>query len=136
MNLPQIAEQWQEPSVLDGHTVGSLAAHLARAVFTVQRYLEAPAGVGEPTTAAGYLMAVLGDADPIDSDLRSRIVELVIHLDDVCLSVGTEPPEDMGAAFDITAAVLGQVALRRTGPWATLRSLARSERHPAAVRAL
>ncbi len=73
LNLREIADQWHEPSVLDGHTVGSLAAHLARAVFTVQRYLEAPAGVGEPTTSAGYLMAVLGDADPIDSDLHRAV---------------------------------------------------------------
>lgn len=145
------------------------------------------------TTAAGYVVAVLGDADPIDSDLhrgvrerarteaeaghadlcarlararselaetlpvrdltqpitvldgivlpleeylRSRIVEMVIHLDDLCISVGAEPPDDLDAAFDIAAAVLVHVAVRRTGPWATLRSLARRERHPAAIRAL
>jgi hypothetical protein len=193
VNRPEIADQWHEPSVLDGHSVGSLAAHVARSVFTVQRYLVAPAGSGEPTTAAGYLVMVLADADPIDSDLhravrqrardeaeaghaelcdrfararcelaetlpacdltqritvldgivipleeylRSRIVELVIHLDDLCMSVGAEPPDDLDDAFDIAAAVLAQVAVRRTGPWATLRSLARRERHPAAVRAL
>lgn len=193
LNRPEIEEQWNEPSALDGHTIGSLAAHLARSVFTVQRYLEAPAGAGEPTTAAGYLVAALGDADPIDSDLhrgvrerardeaaaghadlcarfgrarhdlaetlpacdltqpitvldgivlpleeylRSRIVEMVIHLDDLCVSVGAEPPDDLDAAFDIAAAVLVQVAIRRTGPWATLRSLARRERRPSAVRAL
>jgi len=30
VNLPEIADQWLEPSVLDGHTVGSLAAHCRR----------------------------------------------------------------------------------------------------------
>ncbi len=193
VNRPEIAEQWNEPSALDGHTIGSLAAHLARSVFTVQRYLDAPAGSGEPTTAAGYLVAALADADPIDSDLhrgvrerarneagaghadlcarfararhdlaerlpacdltqpitvldgivipleeylRSRIVELVIHLDDLCVSVGAEPPHDLDAAFDIAATVLVQVAILRSGPWPTLRSLARRERHPSAIRAL
>ena len=190
---PEIAERWNEASALDGHTIGSLTAHLARSVFTVQRYMAAPVASGKPTTAAGYLVAVLGDADPVDSDvhrgvrerardeataghaelcarfararhdladtlpacdptqpitvldgvvlpleeyIRSRIVELVIHLDDLCLSVGSEPPDDLYAAFDIAAAVLVQVAVRRNGPWATLRSLARRERHPSAIRAL
>lgn len=73
---------------------------------------------------------------PLEEYLRSRIVELVIHLDDLCLSVGIEPPEDLGDAFDVAATVLAQVAIRRTGPWETLRSLARRERHPDAVRAL
>lgn len=193
VNRPEVADRWSEPSVLDGHSIGSLAAHLARAVFTVQRYLDAPAGVGESTVAAGYLVAVLGDADPIDSDLhrgvrerandeaaaghadlrarfararhdlamtlptcdlqqpitvldgivlpleeylRSRIVELVVHLDDLYLSLGAESPDDLGDAFDIAAAVLAQVAVRRAGPWETLRALARRERHPAAIRAL
>lgn len=193
VSRPEIAARWHEPSALAGHTVGSLAAHLARSVFTVQRYLEAPVGVGEPTTAAGYLASALGDADPIDSDLhrgmrdrardeaaaghcdvcarfararldlaemlpacdltqpitvldgivlpleeylRTRIVELVVHLDDLCTSVDTEPPDDLGAAFDVAAAVLVEVAARRNGPWPTLRSLARRERHPAPIRAL
>jgi hypothetical protein len=193
VNRPEVADRWPEPSVLDGHSIGSLAAHLTRAVFTVQRYLDAPAGVGESTVAAGYLVTVLGDADPIDSDLhrsvreranddaaaghadlcarfararqdlavtlpssdlqqqiavldgvvlpleeylRSRIVELVVHLDDLYLSIGSQPPDDLGDAFDIAACVLAQVAVRRTGPWETLRSLARRERHPAALRAL
>lgn len=193
MKRPEIAERWNEPSALDGHTIGSLTGHLARSVFTLQRYLVSPVGSGEPTTAAGYLVAVLGNADPRDSDLhrgvrergrdeaaaghadlcarfaqarqdlaetlpawdltqpitvldgvvlpleeylRSRIVEVVVHLDDLCVSVGAESPDDLGAAFDIAAAVLVQVAVRRSGPWATLRSLARRERHPAAIRAL
>lgn len=193
MSRIEIAERWNEPSALDGHTVGSLTAHLARSVFTVQRYLTAQTGSGQPTTAAGYLVAVLSDADPMDSDLhrgvrerareeatsghadlcarfatarrhlaetlpacdllqpvsvldgivlpleeylRTRIVELVVHLDDLCVSVGTDPPDDLDAAFDIAAAVLVQVAVRRSGPWATLRSLARRERHPSAIRAL
>lgn len=143
--------------------------------------------------AAGYLVAVLGDVDPVDSDvhrfvrqratdeaaaghadlcarvaltrqhlavvlpasdlqhpitvidgvvlplteyLRTRTVELVVHLDDVCASIGADSPDDLGAAFDVAAGVLAQVAVRRAGPWATLRSLARRERHPSAVRAL
>jgi uncharacterized protein (TIGR03083 family) len=191
--LPEVAERWHEPSALEGHTVATLAAHLARAAFTVQRYLDVPPGDGAPTTAAGYLVAALGTADPIDSDLhrsvreraredaeagaaalvdrfrrtrlevadrltasdpqqligvldgivlpveeylRTRILELVIHLDDLSVSLGIEPPDLSDEAFDITAATLAQVAVRRVGPWATLRSLARAERQPEPVRAL
>lgn len=193
VNRPEVAERWLEPSALDGHTVGGLAAHLARAVFTVQRYLDAPMRDGDPIVAAGYLARVLGNADPVDSDLhrgvreradeeaaaghadlcerfagarrhlaetlpdsdlrrpiavfdgvvltleeylRTRVVELVVHIDDVSVSVGIDPPDDLGDAFDIAAAVLAQVAVRRTGSWSTLRALARRERHPAALRAL
>jgi hypothetical protein len=190
---PEVAERWHEPSALEGHTVATLAAHVARAAFTVQRYLDVPPGDGVPTTAAGYLVAALGTADPIDSDLhrsvreraredaeagpaalvdrfhrtrlevadrlmasdprqligvldgivlpveeylRTRILELVIHLDDLCVSLGIDPADLSDEAFDITAALLAQVAVRRAGPWATLRSLARAERQPEPVRAL
>ena len=63
---PEIAAHWDEPSALEGHTVASLAAHLARAAFTVQRYLDAPPVTGEPTTAAGYLAAALRGLPPAE----------------------------------------------------------------------
>lgn len=51
--------------------------------------------------------------------LSSRIAELVLHLDDLSVSVGDEPPQGLEAAFDIAAAVLVQVAVRRNGPCET-----------------
>lgn len=188
-----VAEHWTDDSALQGYTVGGLAGHLARAVLTVDRYLDGSDPPGQPTSAAGYFAAVLAAHDPIGSDFHSsvrkrgaeqgsvgqaalvtqlsasrlalsdrlvglapatrvsvldgvvmtlsdylctRLVELVVHLDDLAVSVGLDGPDDVAPeAYEIVAAVLAQVAVRRAGPLATIRSLARRERHPGAVRA-
>lgn len=190
-----VAARWEQPSALAGYTVAGLAGHLARAVLTVERYLDAPApAVDGDTDAAGYFATVLGADDPVDSErhhrirqrgvdtaadgpaalaaqldearrrladrlhpaamahrievaggvtlplgayLETRVVELVVHLDDLAASVGADDPGELpAAAVDVTAAVLAQVAARRAGGLATVRSLARRERQPGAVRAL
>lgn len=73
----------------------------------------------------------------LDSYLDTRLVELVVHLDDLALSVGlpwaTGVPD---AASERVAAVLARLACRRQGPIEVVRGLARRERHPAPVRAL
>lgn len=192
---PQVAEMWDEDSVLEGYTVGGLAGHLARAVLTVDRYLtQADEPDGEPTDAAGYLLRALGSHDPVSSDfharvrergeqearegptalvnrmhearrsladtlaviepsrrlavldgtvmsiedyLETRLLELVVHLDDLAVSIGEDGPTGIpGDAYATVAAVLARVAVERAGPLETIRSLARRERHPEAVRAL
>ncbi len=191
-----VAARWEQPSALAGYTVAGLAGHLARAVLTVERYLDAPAPAVESgdTDAAGYFATALGADDPVDSErhhrirqrgvdtaadgpaalvaqlgearkrladrlqpaamahrievaggvtlplgayLETRVVELVVHLDDLAASVGADDPGELpAAAVDVTAAVLARVAARRAGGLATVRSLARRERQPEAVRAL
>ena len=191
---PAVPRAWGQDSALDGYTVGGLAGHLARAILTVERYLDAPVPEAETTDAAGYFAHVLADHDPVTSDLHravrqrsaeasqdgptalqqrladaraslerrlattppdqpiavlgdlvlplsayleTRLVELVVHLDDLAVSVGQPEPSGIPpAAYDVVAAVLAQVAVRRVGPLPTIRSLARAERHPDAVRAL
>jgi hypothetical protein len=190
-----VAEHWDDPSALEGYTVAGLAGHLARGVLTVERYLDAPAppDATEATDAAGYITAVLGDHDPVDSGfhqsvrarsldtsragasalarevgrarlalherldepalgrrvevlqgvvitveeyLRTRLVELVVHLDDLAVSVGQENSKDFPQdAYDEAAIVLVQVAARRHGALSVIRGLARRERHPDAIRA-
>lgn len=91
-----------------------------------------------PTVDPHTLVAVRDDIVlPIEAYLRTRLVELVLHLDDLAVSVQRDgadavPPE----AYADVAAVLARVAVERSGPRATIRSLARRERHPEAVRAL
>lgn len=192
---PAVAGAWDDDSALEGYSVGGLAGHLARGVLTVERYLERGAGAGgHLTDAAGYLVTVLGSADPVDSDLhrrvrqrgaetsqdgpealaadvretldrltdrldeaalalpvqvldgvtlplgeylRTRLVELVVHLDDLAASVGHDGPQGIPAgAYRAVAGLLGEVAAGRAGALPTIRSLARRERHPDAVRAL
>jgi hypothetical protein len=73
----------------------------------------------------------------VEEYLRTRLVELVVHLDDVVVSVeGLESPLVSDLAYVEVAGVLGRLAALRVDGLATVRSLARRERHPDAVRAL
>jgi hypothetical protein len=199
---PAVAAAWERASALEGYTVAGLAGHLARAVVTVETYLastdDGPVRDDDLTDASGYLVAVLGEHDPVTSDLhravrvrgleaaadgpgalagdvrgttarlrdglddaalrrpvrvrdglalplgeylRTRVVELVVHLDDLAESVDGQPGDAFAdplpdEAYRVAAAVLAEAAARRAGGLAVVRSLARRERHPAAVRAL
>jgi len=64
----------------------------------------------------------------LDEYLLTRIVELTIHTDDLCVSLGRRTPELPGA--ELTIRVLVEVARRRHGELALLRALARRERDP------
>lgn len=196
---PAVSSSWDEPSALEGYTVAGLAGHLARAVLVVERYLdaagdgsEAPSGPDDLLDASGYFAAVLGDHDPLDSELHrgvrdrgsetaadgpaalagtvraaterlradldedalrrpiavfggswmslegylgTRLVELVVHLDDLAVSVDATPQiaED---ACRVVAGILAETAARRQGGVTAVRALARRERHPDALRAL
>ncbi|MFN2556399.1 MAG: maleylpyruvate isomerase N-terminal domain-containing protein [Nitriliruptorales bacterium] len=72
----------------------------------------------------------------LDEYLRTRLVELVVHLDDLAVSLDRQDPELPEAAYREVAALLGELAAVRAGGLATVRSLARAERHPQPVRAL
>lgn len=191
-----VAAAWDAASALEGYAVGGLAGHLARAVLTVERYLDQPSppGGADLSDAAGYFTRVLGDHDPLDSQLHrsvrdrgaatasdgpaalsgelratlsrlrerldaerlaapvqvlddvtltvadyleTRLVELVVHLDDLAVSVGLPgPPPLPERVYQTVAGTLGRVAADRAGGLETVRSLARTERHPGPVRAL
>ncbi|MDQ4130050.1 MAG: maleylpyruvate isomerase N-terminal domain-containing protein [Actinomycetota bacterium] len=73
---------------------------------------------------------------PLEEYLRTRLVELVVHLDDLAVSLDRPGPELPEVAYRHAAGVLGEVAALRAGGLATVRSLARAERHPQPVRAL
>jgi hypothetical protein len=70
----------------------------------------------------------------LDEYLRTRLVELVVHLDDLALSLGVPTPDLPDAALVEVVEVLVGVARRRHGPLAVVRALARRERDT--VRAL
>lgn len=193
-NSQIVADRWDEASALFGYTVGGLAGHLARAVLTVDGYLDRPSPSGEPAGSADYFVRVLGTHDPVAADLHvavrdrasqeaghgpealvarvraarlrlesrlttidggttidvldgtvmtveayleTRLVELVVHLDDLAVSVGLDVAVDINdQAYAVVASVLAQVAAARAGGLTTVRSLARRERQAEAVRAL
>lgn len=73
----------------------------------------------------------------VEDFLRTRLVELVIHVDDLAVSIGkVGPPALPDAGYIEVAGVLGRLAAQRMGGQAVVRSLARRERHEEAVRAL
>jgi hypothetical protein len=69
-----------------------------------------------------------GEVLRLDEYLRTRIIELTVHTDDLCVSVGRETPALPGIGEAIQALV--DVATLRHGDLAVLRALARRERDP------
>ncbi len=75
---PECAERWDRASVLDGYSVGALAAHLGRAITTVTAYLAGaspkPDGPDDdPIGAVAYFVTVLVDHDPVDSEFHRAV---------------------------------------------------------------
>jgi hypothetical protein len=86
------------------------------------------------TEPVGRLMSVYKETViRLEDYLRTRLVELTLHIDDLCVSVGIPTPEMPGAATSTAIETLLEVARLRHGDVALLRALARRERDPAAV---
>ena len=82
------------------------------------------------------LVTVAGDVVlPLDEYLVTRIVELVIHTDDLAQSIDIETPDLPPLVAEIVGNCLLQVAQIRHGNWPVLRAFARRERHPGSVAA-
>ncbi len=187
---PEVAARWTEASALDRMTIGTVAAHLARAALTVQQYLELPPpdAATEPITAAQYfadalpsdlddevhrgirarsdqaasegrdavvrylddtiasVTVALASAPPdtrvtvfgkaamlLDQYLVTRLVELVVHLDDLACSIGVATPAVEPEAVDVVTRCFVDIARIRHGDVAVIRALARRERAPVQV---
>jgi hypothetical protein len=64
----------------------------------------------------------------LEDYLTSRLLEIVIHIDDLAASVEVPPPELPEAATDATLTLLVRLAARRKGVAPVLRALSRTER--------
>lgn len=71
-----------------------------------------------------------------DDFVTSRMLELVIHGDDLAYSVGLATPAFPARAVETVVDLLSRIALRRHGATAVLRALSRSERAPGSISAL
>ncbi|MFI9826787.1 maleylpyruvate isomerase N-terminal domain-containing protein [Streptomyces sp. NPDC051913] len=81
-------------------------------------------------------LPVWGDyALSLDDFLTTRLMELVVHTDDLASSVGIPTPELPGPAVEASVGLLTRLALRRHGQSAVLRALSRAERAPSSVAA-
>lgn len=72
----------------------------------------------------------------LDDYLRSRMLEIVVHSDDLAVSVAVEPPEWPEEVVAPVLGVLTTLAVRKHGVPAVLRTLARAERAPASIAAI
>ncbi|MCC2313193.1 maleylpyruvate isomerase N-terminal domain-containing protein [Cellulomonas xiejunii] len=74
-----VARAWHDPSVLDGMSVGELAAHLSRSVLQVEWYLDGPLDADAPLVdAADYYADLTGTTDPsstLNTGVRARSTE-------------------------------------------------------------
>jgi uncharacterized protein (TIGR03083 family) len=110
---------------------------------------DGPAALLQRTTeAVEQLRTALPEQDPdrliyipwnrwaltLEDFLTTRLLEIVIHADDLAVSVGTEatmPAE----AEDIVLVLLARLSVRRHGTAAVLRALSRKERAPVTITA-
>jgi len=178
----RVVDGWDDPSVLEGQTIGSLAGHLARgSVWAVGDYLDTEPGDRDVDveTAAAYFASVVESVTPedhvairargaevaadgaervserlderlaelrrrlpaeptdravvvfggrvmlLDDYLYTRIVEQVVHLDDLARSIGAEPwtnPPDAAALVVACGAEIGRL---RNGDSTMIRAMFR-----------
>lgn len=184
LDTEPLARRWGDPSSLERMTNGELAGHLARAVFNVAAYLDAPAD-HDPVDAPGYfaaldgvrapdldaelptsvrrrardeagpgpdtlrrrwdetradlgsrlastdptsVIAVRGSAMRVDDYLVTRIVELVVHADDLATGLGLDTPDFDDPVWSTVLDCLWSVARRSSPPLAIVRRMSRVER--------
>ncbi len=107
---------------------------------------EGPTALAERTAAALERLTTRLPAEPgdrrveavgrvllLDEYLKTRLVEMTVHMDDLALSVGLSTPQAPGGAYRIAIGTLVEVAMLRHGPLAILRALTRSERQDVEV---
>ncbi|MEV4352788.1 maleylpyruvate isomerase N-terminal domain-containing protein [Nonomuraea sp. NPDC051941] len=71
----------------------------------------------------------------LDDFLLTRLVELVVHSDDLAASVGLDTPELPSSIIDPVVELLARLAVHRHGATAVIRTLSRTERAPATISA-
>lgn len=188
----EVADAWQQESVLPGLTVGGLARHLVSQAECAVEFLITPGPPGAPLlTLVGHYdrvdwwhapvdaventsirdefnqMGSAGHADsvevlarsrqqlgsaivaagpatyvpwqdcavPTDDFLVVRLMEIVVHADDLACSVGVATPAFGAEVLEPVLALLAALAARRRGQDAVLRALSRHERSAGSVSA-
>jgi hypothetical protein len=71
----------------------------------------------------------------VEDFLVTRVMELVVHSDDLAVSVDATTPALPGEALDVTIRLLSGVAAQRHGALAVIRAFSRVERAPGSVAA-
>jgi hypothetical protein len=103
-----------------------LAARCAQVAATMrERFAEEP---------EDRLVAALGGRMLLLDDFcRTRLIEVLFHLDDLAASIGVPCPQTSVEGRTIVVDILVGIARMQHGDWEVLRALAREERRTAAV---
>ena len=72
---------------------------------------------------------------PLNECLLTRLIELVVHADDLAVTLGLPAPDFGDEAEDLVITTLARIARRRHGTLPVLRTLARRERAPSTIAA-
>lgn len=78
-------------------------------------------------------ISVLGSAIRVGDYLTTRLVELVVHADDLAVSLGEPTPDFSAAATEAVTACLTALAALRSSPLEVIRAMTRRERAEADV---
>lgn len=82
-----------------------------------------------------YYLPWTGWALSLAGFLTTRLLEIVIHVDDLAVSVDVPPPPLPEQATEAVIGLLTRLSTRRHGTAAVLRALSRAERAPASIAA-
>jgi hypothetical protein len=89
-----------------------------------------------PAAAPDVCVRVFGGMEmALDAYLDTRLVELAVHVDDLAASLGIATPDLGDAATARAVEVTAELARRRHGATAVLRTLTRTERAPGSISA-
>jgi len=72
----------------------------------------------------------------LDDMLRTRLMEIVVHGDDLACSVSAARPQPPAAAADEAVVLLARLAVRKHGAAALVRALSRAECAPGSITAI
>ncbi|MBX6750965.1 MAG: maleylpyruvate isomerase N-terminal domain-containing protein [Micromonosporaceae bacterium] len=72
---------------------------------------------------------------PLEECLLTRLVELVVHADDLAVTLRLPTPDFGDHVEDLVISILARIARRRRGTLPVLRALARRERAPSTIAA-
>ncbi|MFF1651797.1 maleylpyruvate isomerase N-terminal domain-containing protein [Streptomyces sp. NPDC058255] len=118
-----------DATAADGHEV--LVARVRETVARLREEL--------PTVRAGRPIRVRSWGDwslDLDDFLLTRLLELVVHADDLAYSVGLPTPDFPERVTAPVVELLARLAVRRHGTVEVIRGLARTERAPASIAGL
>lgn len=113
----------------------TVPADRARELFVTTAAVAADL-LADPAVADAWEQPSALEGSTVAEYLTTRLVELVVHADDLAVSVGVDDPAPSEDACRAVAGVLAQTAALRDGGLDAVRALAPRERHPQPLRAL